>query len=157
MRMLAQQEGCRVAGLRSCLAAWCNKPALITALTGFVPGRSGRHDGQPDERSMAQRGNGFQCHVAASLNRAFVVLFQKDRAHVAEDGCFVGEDRDGIGALLDLAIEALDWIIRVDRRQVVFREDGVGEDVLLGFIHEISEFPDFWAQLVANPSPFGLH
>ena len=27
---------------------------------------------------MAQRGDGFQCHVAASLNRLFVELFQKD-------------------------------------------------------------------------------
>ena len=106
---------------------------------------------------MAQRRNGFQCHVAASLNRPFVILFQKDRAHEAEDGGFIGKDPHDIGSPLDLSIETFDRIGGVDLRPVVFREGGVGEDVLLGLIHEICEFPNFWAQLVANPTPFGPH
>ena len=74
---------------------------------------------------MAQRGNGFQCHVAASLNRPFVVLFQKDRAHEAEDGGFIGKDPHDIRAPLDLSIETFDRIGGVDLRPVVFR-DGLG-------------------------------
>ena len=74
---------------------------------------------------MAQRGNGFQCHVAASLNRPFVVLFQKDRAYEAEDVGFVGQDAHHIGAPLNLAIETFDRIGGVDLRPVVFREGGV--------------------------------
>ena len=74
---------------------------------------------------MAQRGNGFQCHVAASLNRPFVVLFQKDRVHESEDGGFIGKDSNHIGSPLDLAIETLDGIVGVDLRPVVFREGGV--------------------------------
>jgi hypothetical protein len=74
---------------------------------------------------MAQRGNGFQCHVAASLNRPFVVLFQKDRAHEAEDGAFIGKDPHDIRSPLDLSIETFDRIGGVDLRPVVFREGGV--------------------------------
>ena len=74
---------------------------------------------------MAQRGNGFQCHVAASLNRPFVVLFQKDRAHEAEDGGFIGKDPHDIRSPLDLSIETFDRIGGVDLRPVVFREGGV--------------------------------
>ena len=59
------------------------------------------------------------------MHRPFVVLFQQDSAHEAEDGGFVGEDPDDIGAPLDLAIEALDGIVRIDLRPVVFREGGV--------------------------------
>ena len=74
---------------------------------------------------MAQRGNGFQCHVASSLNRPFVVLFQKDRAHEAEDGGFIGKDPHDIRSPLDLSIETFDRIGGVDLRPVVFREGGV--------------------------------
>ena len=74
---------------------------------------------------MAQRGNGFQCHVAASLNRPFVVLFQKDRVHEAEDGGFIGKNSRDIRSPLDLAIEPLDRIGGVDLRPVVFREGSV--------------------------------
>ena len=74
---------------------------------------------------MAQRGDGFQCHVAASLNRPFVVLFQKDRAHEAEDGAFIGKDPHDIRSPLDLSIETFDRIGGVDLRPVVFREGSV--------------------------------
>ena len=75
---------------------------------------------------MAQRGNGFQCDVAASLNRPFVVRFQQDSAQQPEDGGFVGEDAHHIGAPLDLSIEPLDGIVGLDLGPVVFREGGVG-------------------------------
>ena len=69
---------------------------------------------------MAQRGVSFQCDVAASLNRQFVVLFQKDRAHEAEDGGFVRKDSDHVRSQLDLSIETFDRIGGVDLRAVVF-------------------------------------
>ena len=87
---------------------------------------------------MAQRGNGFQCHVAASLNRPFVVLFQKDRAHEAEDGGFIGKDPHDIRSPLDLSIETFDRIGGVDLRPVVFREGGVAG---LSVTHEELEVP----------------
>ena len=74
---------------------------------------------------MAQRRNGFQCHVAASLNRPFVVLFQKDRAYEAEDGGFIGKDAGHMDAPFDLVIGSHDGIVRLDLRPVVFREDGL--------------------------------
>ena len=69
---------------------------------------------------MAQRGDSFQCHVAACLNCPFVVLFQKDRAHEADDGGFVRKDTDHIRSRLDLSIETFDRIGGVDLRAVVF-------------------------------------
>ena len=122
-----------------------------------MPGWSGRHGWQPDDGIIAQWGDGFQCHVAASLNRPFVVLFQQDSTHQPEDGGFVGEDADHIRSPLDLAIEPLDGIVGVDLGPVVFREGGVGEDVLFGFIKKISEFLHLWPQLVGDPAPFRLH
>ena len=91
------------------------------------------------------------------MHRPFVVLFQQDSAYEAEDGGFVGEDPDDIGAPLDLAIEALDGIVRVDLGPVVFREGGVSEDILFGFIQQVSEFLHLWPQLIGDPSPLGLH
>jgi len=44
------------------------------------------------------------------------LLFKQDSAHEAEDGGFVGEGPDQIGARLDLAIETLDGIVGVDLR-----------------------------------------
>jgi len=38
------------------------------------------------------------------------------------NGIFVGEDADDVGAPLDLAVEALEWIDGVDFRPVILRE-----------------------------------
>jgi hypothetical protein len=43
---------------------------------------------------MAQRGDGFQRHLAAALRRPFVVLFDEDGADEAHDGGLVGKDAD---------------------------------------------------------------
>ena len=69
---------------------------------------------------MAQGGNGFQCHVTASLNRPFIVLFEKDCAHEAEDGGFIGKDPHHIRSPLNLSIETFDQIGGVDLCPVVF-------------------------------------
>jgi hypothetical protein len=57
---------------------------------------------------IAQGCDGFQGHIAGSLNGPFVVLLERDGAHEADDGLFVGKDADALGAPLDLAVEALD-------------------------------------------------
>ena len=82
-----------------------------------LPGWSGRHGGQPDDGIIAQWSDCFQRHVASSLHRPFVVLFQQDSAHEAEDGGFVGKDSHHICTPLDLAIEAscrVQWLSLLD-------------------------------------------
>jgi hypothetical protein len=79
-------------------------------------GRIGRVSGcggQPDDGIIAQRRHGFQGHVAPALNRPFVVLFEQQRPDQADDGGLVREDTDHLGAPLDLAVEPLDGIGRV--------------------------------------------
>ncbi len=59
---------------------------------------------------IAQRGDRFQCHVAAALNRPLVVLLEQDRTDEAHDGVFIGEDADHFGSTLDLAIDPFERI-----------------------------------------------
>ena len=122
-----------------------------------MQGWSGRHGRQPNDGIIAQWSDGFQRHVAGSLHCPFIVLLQQDSAHQPDDGGFVGKDADHIGAPLDLAIETLDGIVRINFRPVVFREGGVGENVLLGFIQKISDLLHLWPQLIGDPAPFRLH
>jgi hypothetical protein len=70
---------------------------------------SGCHGGQADGCSIADRAESFQGHVA-SLNRPFIVLLKQDGADQTYDGGLVGEDADHIGALLDPAFQAFQWI-----------------------------------------------
>ena len=49
------------------------------------------------------------------------------------DGGFVGKDADDVGAALDLGMEPFD---RVCGSAVLLGESHVGEDVVLGFVHE---------------------
>jgi len=72
---------------------------------------------------MAQRGDGFQCYVAASPNRPIVVLFQKDSAHAAEDGGFVENDPQQSSA-------AIDWF-----------SETYGAGLFLGGLFEVSTLP----------------
>jgi hypothetical protein len=51
----------------------------------------------------------------------------------------VGEDADHIVAPLDLAVEALDWVGRVQLGAVLGRERHVGEHVGLGLVQEGGE------------------
>ena len=47
------------------------------------PGRSGGHCGQPGDGIIAQRRDGFQRHIAGSLNSPLVILFEQDRSDKA--------------------------------------------------------------------------
>ena len=70
---------------------------------------SGCHDGQADD-GIAQWRDGFQAHVAGTLDGPFIVLFQQQRADQAGYGGFVGEDADDLAASLDLAIESFERV-----------------------------------------------
>jgi len=60
-----------------------------------------------DERRIAHRGDGFQCHVSGALYCPFVVLFEQERSDEPDDGGLIGEYADDIGAAFDLAVEPL--------------------------------------------------
>ena len=77
------------------------------------PDRSAGDCRQADDGIIAQGRDGFQRHVAGALDGPFVVLFEQDGADEADDGGLVGEDADDLGAPLDLAVEALERIGRV--------------------------------------------
>ena len=64
---------------------------------------------------IADRSDGFQCHVAAR-DRPFVVLFQHKRANEANDGGLIGEDPDHIGAALDFLVEPFQRVGGMDFR-----------------------------------------
>ena len=69
---------------------------------------------QADKGSIAQRRDGFQCHVSGALGGPLIILFQEQRADESHDSIVVGEDADDIGTALDLAIEALERVGGVD-------------------------------------------
>ena len=67
----------------------------------------------------------------------------------------VGEDADDLGAALDLAVEALDRVGRVQLGPVLLREAHVGEHVGLGLVHQRGELRDLGAELVGDLAPLG--
>ena len=77
------------------------------------PGWSAGDSRDADARIIAQRRDGFQCHVAGTLDGPFIILFEQDRADEASDGVLVGEDADHLGPPFDLAVETLDRVGRV--------------------------------------------
>jgi len=85
-----------------------------------------------------------------------VVLFQKDSADETGNRLFVGEDADNISTPLDLAIEPLDRIVAVQLRAVLGWEGHVGQHILLGAVHQGSEFWHGRAQLIGDATPLGL-
>jgi hypothetical protein len=52
-------------------------------------------------------------HVAGALDVPFVILFAQDRTDEPDDRVLVWEDADYFGAPLDLAVETLERIGRV--------------------------------------------
>ena len=103
------------------------------------PGRSAGDCRKADGGIIAQRCDGFQCHVASALDGPFVVLFEEDGSHKTDDGVLVGEDADDISASLDLTVEALDRVGGVQLGTVLGWESHVGKHVRLGLIEEYGE------------------
>lgn len=105
---------------------------------------------------IAELGEFFQGHVARTAGCPFVVLLQEHGAHETHDCRFVGEDRDHVGAALDLAVQAFERVRRVQLRPVLFREGEVGERVVLGLVHDLTELREALAQTIGDRAPFGL-
>src|SRR5439155_19562461 len=78
--------------VRSCPRAWCNSGGVFALSGGVQRGLSGCQTWPFDNRIVAQRRHGFQCHVASSLDRPFVVLLEQDGANETGNGVLVGED-----------------------------------------------------------------
>ncbi|CCV09213.1 hypothetical protein MESS2_900003 [Mesorhizobium metallidurans STM 2683] len=92
--------------------------------------------GQAEERIIAHLADGFQRHLSGALHGAFVVLFEQDRANQADDDVIIWEDADDLGAPLDLAVEALDRVGRVQLGAVLLEESHVDQHVGLGVVHD---------------------
>jgi len=58
---------------------------------------------QAREGIIARRSDGFQDHVAGSLDGPFVVRFEQDGGDEPNEGVAVGEDADDVDPALDLA------------------------------------------------------
>ena len=71
---------------------------------------SGCDERQADAEIMAQRCDGFQAHVAGSLDCPLIVLFKQQCPDEADNGSLVWEDADDLAAALDLAIESFEWV-----------------------------------------------
>ena len=71
---------------------------------------SGCDERQADTEIMAQRCDGFQAHVAGSLDRPLIVLFKQQCADEADDGGFIGEDADDLAATFGFAVEPFERV-----------------------------------------------
>ncbi len=65
-----------------------------------------------------------------------IVLLEKDGADEPCDGGFVEKDADDVDAALDLGMEPFDRVCGVQFLPVHLGESHVGEDVVLGFVHD---------------------
>lgn len=60
------------------------------------------------------------------------------------------------GAALDLAIEALDRVRRVDLHPVLLREGHIGQHVCLCLVHKSSDLWNIGSELVRDPGTLSL-
>jgi hypothetical protein len=102
---------------------------------------------------MAERCDGFQCHVAGALDGPLVILFEQQCTDQADDRSFVGEAADDFTAPFDLAIEPFEWIGAVHLGAMLCREAPVGQKVNFSIIHQRGQLADVWPGLIGNLSP----
>jgi predicted thioesterase len=108
---------------------------------------------EADGGIIAQRRDGFQRHVTGTLDGPFVVLLEQDRSDEANDGVLIGEDADHLGPPLDLAVEALDRVGRVQLGPMLEREAHVGKYIGLGLVQKGCELWQLGAELVGDLPP----
>jgi hypothetical protein len=78
------------------------------------------------------------------LHGPFVVSFEDDGADKPGDRSLIGEDADGFYAVLDLAIEAFEWVVELILAQ---RSFGNVSRVHLSVRCHL-EHPDIWTQVI---------
>ena len=93
--------------------------------------------------------------LAARGRSIHIILFEQQGADEADDGLVIGEDADDVGPALDLAVDALDRIDRVQLGAMLPGEGHVGEHVMLGLVHDGGELGDLGPDLVGDRAPLG--
>jgi hypothetical protein len=76
------------------------------------------------------------------------VLLEQNDTDEADDGVFVGEASDDIGATLNLADDALNRVVRVQLGAPLFCEGHIGEHIGLGLIYAAADFWYFGLYLI---------
>jgi hypothetical protein len=97
--------------------------------------------------SVANGGDGFQCHVAP-CDGPLIVLLQHQGSDQAGDGGFVWKDADDVGPPLDFLVSS-----GFDLRPVFPGKSLVGEHVVLGAAHQVSELWMAWREGVDQLGP----
>ena len=97
-------------------------------------------------------GHGFQRQVTSG-DSPLVVLLDQDGADQTHDGFVVGKDAHHVGASLDLLVDALQWIGRVDLRAMLRGEAHESEHVGFRLIHELCQFFEPHPQAVGDLAP----
>jgi hypothetical protein len=77
----------------------------------------------------------------------------EDGADEAGNGVFMGEPADHIGAPLDLAIQTLDRVGRVELRAMGRKEAHIGQYVGFGLVHRSGQFWHTGPRLVGDLPP----
>ena len=90
---------------------------------------SGCQSWEADCGIMAQRAEGFQCHVAARYG-PLVVLLEHQCADEADYRGVIRKDADDIGPALDLLVDPFQRVGGRDLLPVLLRERHVGKHVL---------------------------
>ena len=88
---------------------------------------------------IAERSDGFQCHVAGTLDGLFIVLLQQQSTNQPGDCGLVGDDADNVAAAFDLAVEAFDGVGGVYLGAVLGWEAHVGQHISLGTVHRVGQ------------------
>ena len=88
-------------------------------------------------------------HVAM-LGLPFVVGLQQHGADQPDDRALVGKDADHIGTTLDLLVQLLDRVRRVDLHPVLRGKVHVRQHVGLALVDEHAELGPFVAQLIGD-------
>ena len=82
---------------------------------------SGRwYAARPSLWIIAELSEFFQAHVARAACCPFVVLLEQQGADQSDDRRLVGEDRDHVGAPLDLTVQAFERVGRGELSQCSF-------------------------------------
>lgn len=85
--------------------------------------------GKPTMGSSPRGRDGFQGHVAGTLDSPFIILFEQDGADHAGDRGLVGTDSGDLGAALDITVQGLQWSDAVRLDPVLGREAHMGQDI----------------------------
>ena len=88
--------------------------------------------------SVANGGDGFQCHVAPR-DRPLIILLQHQGSDQSCDCGLVWKDADNVGPALNLLVEAFKWVCAVDLDPMLAGKALVGQHVILSPAHQLRE------------------